>query len=211
MYTTISKKIAIAKMKYDNFDFENIGLDDGKSKLWALLLYPDNPIHVKAKEKISDLDCEFAGILHDSDKLDDGISDAKPHWHFMLRFRNQVYPKPILKELGLDERWIRKVDSFIRFGRYLVHKDQPNKYQYSTDCLFGDLTDKVCESVSKTSAEDEAVRVNKLIDLIYDSEFKGSPLVFYIQRICDAGLYAEFRRNANVFIKLINHANGFND
>lgn len=176
-----------------------------RSRNWFLLLYPDNPDHVKAFEKIPEMDYEFVGCLHDKDLLDDG-SKAKPHWHILLKFKDAVWNTAISKDIGLEVRFIVKSDNWKRSARYLVHKDHPKKYQYEKEALFGPMTEKAIDAINKSDPEEEAAKVAQIIKTI--TEWPGViDDADFVLVICEKKLYAEYRRALSAFNRMIDKHN----
>lgn len=176
-----------------------------RSRNWFLLLYPDNPDHVKVLEKIPELDWEYVGVCHDSDKLDDG-SPAKPHHHILLKFKEATWNTSIQESCGLELKFIQKSDNWKRSARYLVHKDHPDKFQYDKTALYGSMVEKAIEAINKSDPEEEAAKVAQIIKLIdeWNGHIEMSELV---QKICEKKLYAEFRRGGQIFMRMIDSHN----
>lgn len=72
-------------------------------------------------------------ILHDKDKDKSG-NYIKPHLHFVIKGRHCLWKWSEL--LGIPEHMIEKTRSITGAVRYLIHKDNPEKYQYSPDDVF---------------------------------------------------------------------------
>ena len=129
---------------------------DDRSRYIKLLLYPDNPDHLRVYEGIVHGDLlsgktydGYIGIMH---KLydDDGniisTGQGKEHWHIWLAY-NQ--PKPIatlcrkfqffLDDIGTpDDKFVRAFSGELKSGLpYLTHLSTPAKEQYSRSDLFG--------------------------------------------------------------------------
>lgn len=176
-----------------------------RSRNWFLLLYPDNPEHVKVLEKIPDLDWEYVGILHDSDKLDDG-SPAKPHNHVLLKFKDAVWNTAISESSGLELRFIQKSDNWKRSARYLVHKDHPEKFQYEKTVLYGSMVETAINAINKSDPEEEAAKVMQIIKLI--TEWPGFiDDADFISKIVEKKLYAEYRRAGSTFNRMVDSHN----
>lgn len=176
-----------------------------RSRNWFVLLYPDNPDHVKALEKIPEVDYEFVGVLHDSDKLDDG-SPAKPHNHVLLKFKDAVWNTAIAETLGIELRFLQKSDNWKRSARYLVHKDHPEKFQYDKAALFGSMVEQAISAIAKSDPEEEAIKVAQIISMITETDGFIDDAEF-VKKICEKKLYAEFRRGGQVFLRMIDKHN----
>ena len=129
---------------------------DDRSRYIKLLLYPDNPDHLRVYDGIVHGDLlsgktydGYIGIIH---KLydDDGniisTGQGKEHWHIWLAY-NQ--PKPIVTlcrkfefyrdDVGTpDDTFVRAFQGELKSGLpYLTHLSTPAKEQYSRSDLFG--------------------------------------------------------------------------
>nr|CRY95298.1 hypothetical protein [uncultured prokaryote] len=72
-------------------------------------------------------------ILHDKDKDASG-NYIKPHLHFVIKGRHNL--KVWADILQIPEHMIEITRSVSGSVRYLIHKDNPEKYQYSADDVF---------------------------------------------------------------------------
>jgi len=64
-----------------------------RDRKFVAVLYPEDPTHAEAIEKLKQGGYNFAAILHDKDVYEDGDHQGelkKPHWHIVLRFKNAV-------------------------------------------------------------------------------------------------------------------------
>lgn len=72
-------------------------------------------------------------ILHDKDK--DSLGNyIKPHLHFVIKGRHNL--RVWADILQIPEHMIEITRSVSGSVRYLIHKDNPEKYQYSADDVF---------------------------------------------------------------------------
>lgn len=78
----------------------------------------------------------YAYIFHDKDIDDDG--NIKPrHIHFIAEDRHSL--RVWSKLLGIPENMIEIPRNFRAVNRYLIHKDDSGKYQYSSDDVITNL------------------------------------------------------------------------
>ena len=96
----------------------------------ALLLYPDDPSHVEAMEKIK-TSYDYVAILHDKDYTEDG-EIKKPHWHVVLRFGNATWNSAVAKDLGIEQNYTEKVRNMNNAILYLIHYNDSDKYTSRT-------------------------------------------------------------------------------
>lgn len=134
-----------------------------RAKNYALVVYPDD-LPDRAKDtwmvSLSSLGYKMAvSPLHDKDTNPDG-EIKKAHWHVLLQGDKVWINFKTLKELVLTEfdgRGVavpQSVSNVVGFMRYLVHLDNPEKFQYDKNDiqLFNGAT---VESAFALSKDDE--------------------------------------------------------
>lgn len=134
-----------------------------RAKNYALVVYPDD-LPDRAKNtwmrSLSSLGYKMAvSPLHDKDTNPDG-EIKKAHWHVLLQGDKVWINFKTLKELVLTEfdgRGVavpQSVSNVVGFMRYLVHLDNPEKFQYDKNDiqLFNGAT---VESAFALSKDDE--------------------------------------------------------
>jgi hypothetical protein len=183
-------------------------LNQDKMEKWrvrtvALLLYPEDVTHQKALEKIKQ-SYDYAYILHDKDCDEDGVI-KKAHWHVVLRFKNQQWNSAIAKDLEITPNYIEKCKNFDNALQYLIHYNDSDKFQYSLDEVKGILKSRLKEKIN-ISSKTEGEKVMDLIDYIESSDKKLS--VKDLAKYCaENGYWAEFRRSATIFLKILEETN----
>lgn len=174
---------------------------DGRSRTWMILLYPDNPEHKAVLDgKLAELDWNYAGRVHDKD---DGV---KEHHHVVVLFKDGRKNTDIAKDLGIDKRWLRAWDRQKKAFRYLCHKDNPEKYQYSTDGIYGTMAEKAVGACSKGNELSETQSVQEITELIDSIEGFVSYSSF-MKLVAEKGCYAVFRRMGVLGARLIDEHN----
>ena len=113
--------------------------DKVRSRLWCLLLYPDDDSHLNALDIIRS-SYSYVGILHDKDTWseEDEINNAehklgelkKPHYHIIIKFAQPRWNTAVSDELGIALNYFEPCRSFKNAGVYLVHSGIDDKYQY---------------------------------------------------------------------------------
>lgn len=166
-----------------------VKMENIRDRKFLLLLYPDDPSHCDAVARMRELDYQFAGIIHTDDVGEDG-EKLKPHWHFVVKFRNARWSNAVADELQIAHYYIDKCGSFDAALRYLVHADHPDKFQYEFNKVFGPLTPNVAKLLTM---EDEGSRVLEIVRYIDDTDGLLSYRKVLIMA-CENGLYGEFRR-----------------
>jgi len=122
-----------------------------RSRTFALELYPEDDTHVEKLQYIMNY-FEYAYILHDKDKWEDETEEhkvgdlKKPHWHVIICFKNPRSIESIKKELDLPHI---ETCNFYAYSRYLIHKDQPQKYQYNELEIFTNIELRIMNALKK--------------------------------------------------------------
>lgn len=189
---------------FDDFGHDDFGgqaCKDGRSRTWMLLLYPDDPTHQAVLDgTLFELDWNFAGRLHD---MDEGV---KPHHHVVVLFRDGRKAADVAADLGIDARWVRPWDSKKKAFRYLCHRDNLKKYQYSLDGIYGTLSDQAVAACSKGSDTGEAQSVQEIIQLLgcIDGHVTYS---CFLSLVAEKGLFPVFRRLGILGVRLLDEHN----
>ena len=124
------------------FEFYDSPADKGKTRTWIMLLYPDNEDHQKI---ITEIPKDFPSAIwasHDSDVNTDTGELKKEHVHYVLYFPNDVYKTHITKKYAWYadiDRWVKPAKNIRKRVRYLLHADDPDKYQYPFETLEGNV------------------------------------------------------------------------
>lgn len=106
---------------------------DTRARVWALIVYPES-----APKNWRDILDGYhvpwiESPLHDKDKNPDGTT-KKPHWHIMLKFEGKKSYQQV-KEIAdsIKAPIPQKVASPVGQVRYMIHMDNPEKYQYKRE------------------------------------------------------------------------------
>ena len=165
-----------------------------RSSFFDLLLYPDCESHNDILSVLSDSNIDYCGILHDKD-LDENGNLKKPHFHVVLwGIRTTV--NALSDRLSLPENYISIKGTRDSRLRYLIHADDPEKYQYSVDSVFGSPNGLKKFRESLNVSEDENDNVFAIISLLesYPSD-EYVPLVRFVKDVCASSLFPYFRRS----------------
>lgn len=152
---------------------------------FAFILYPESA-NPKWKQILSDLKLPVFWVFHDKDMIIDEetgeMVPKKPHYHVMLMFsnpRSENTAKKISIRCGgnghLEELITRR-----GYARYLIHIDDPEKYQYSPNdvvCLGG----ADYNALSMTVTDIKKAEDDMLVDVI--SYCKSTNIIAYCQLI----------------------------
>lgn len=177
-------------LNVDEDNRKNVKLPNVKSRVWVMLLYPDNEYHQEIIDKVYD-DFVCVGALHDKDVNENGEL-KKEHYHIVFYFQSAVYASHLLNHYPqLGPRFLRARKDVKTQVRYLLHMDSPSKYQYPQSYLEGHL-----QRFSKYINSDilEADQFIAILDLMHTVPF--SSLEEFLREICKEGLYSAYRRNS---------------
>lgn len=97
----------------------------------AFICYDESELK-NGLEKIKFNLAKYAYIKHDKDIDVDGCV-KKLHYHVLLEFINGANKKQLCVDFNLKPNMFQSVSNVIGYIRYLVHKDDLEKYQYSVD------------------------------------------------------------------------------
>ena len=173
-----------------------------RDRKFVMVLYPEDPAHAAAIEKMKSGGYNFAAILHDKDKAEDG-QPKKPHWHVVVRFKNAVWNTAIAKELGIAPNYLEACKDVDGALLYLVHFGNEEKYQYEFEAVFGPLKVRLSTLLAEP---DEGARVLTLVDIIENSPgfISYSEL---LKKAVAAGVYADLRRMGTIGVALVREHN----
>ena len=164
-----------------------------RDRKFCALLYPEDPTHAAAIEKLKTGGYNFAAILHNKDVYEDGENKGqikKPHWHVVVKFTNAVWRNATAKSLGIEPNYLQQCSNVDAALLYLVHEGHPEKHQYDIEEVFGTLKTKLA---SLLRDDDESTRALTIYELI-----RSNPnVVTYtdiFEKACKGGLYSDFRR-----------------
>lgn len=182
-------------------DCDSQACKDGRSRTWMLLLYPDNAEHfIVLSERLSDLDWNYAGRAHDKE---DGL---KLHHHVVVLFKDGRKAADVAADLGIDSRWLRAWDRKKKALRYLCHKDNPEKYQYDTDGIYGTIAEQAVAACSKGNELSECQAIKEITDALESLE---GPVTYsyFLCLMADKGLFSVFRRLGIIATRLVDEHN----
>lgn len=152
-----------------------------KFRTFACELYPEDDEHMKILDYIKQ-HFEYAYILHDRDiweeeKVDeDGVTIHNPgekkkqHYHVILNFKNPRSLDKIKAELGLKHL---ETCNFYFYSRYLIHKDNPRKFQYNEDEILTNMKLRIHNALKRDyNSQEQDTRI--LLDFIYSKTSQSS-------------------------------------
>ena len=171
-----------------------------RSRIFVLLLYPENDKHLDVLEKIKK-SYDYIYILHDKDKDEDKVL-KKEHYHVIIRVGNNArWNTAIAEELGLEVNLIQDVKNMDRMLQYLIHYNEPDKHQYDIDECKGSLKKRLELSINKND-KTEVEKIIEIMDIIETADRKLS--MTELARYCaESGNWSEFRRSSYIFKEIL--------
>ena len=172
---------------------------DGRSRTWMILLYEDNEQMASVlNSRLKELDWNYAGRIHDQ--------EGKPHHHVVVLFKDGRKAADIANDLQLDTRWLRAWDRKKKALRYLCHKDNPEKFQYDTDGIYGTIAEQAVAACSKGDAQSESQTVVEIMNVIdsFDGHLSYSVA---LRLMAEKGCFSVFRRMGVLGVRLIDEHN----
>lgn len=180
-------------------------LDKYRCRNFCLVLYDEDETHKKAIKYIQK-HYDYAMILHDKDKLEDG-SIKKEHYHFVLRFKNATWNTALSKELGITENYIEECRDLKCALQYLIHYNEETKYQYNLENVTGSLKKKLEEYINSDD-KTEHEKAKELIQYINSCDFPLTITEFCLY--CSSiGVWDVYRRAQSTFKWIIDEHNIF--
>ena len=111
--------------------------ENKRGRNWTMVIYPESAPE-DWRSILDDLHVSWIeSPLHDKDVNADG-EKKKAHWHILIIFEGNKSYKQV-KEIAddLNTPIPQRVESARGMVRYMIHLDNPEKYQYSQDEIVG--------------------------------------------------------------------------
>lgn len=130
---------------------------------------------------------------HDKDINKDTGELIKEHTHLQIYGETQHSLKAWAKIIGKEEYEVQKIENKIRAIQYLVHKNNPNKYQYDLNIIRSnfDINDYF---------KDKTKEGNEIYQIIeYIKNFKGIiKLSEILEYAINNNIWSTYRRNYSI-------------
>lgn len=127
----------------------------------------------------------------------------KPHYHFVVKFKEPRYRNTIAKELGIDNRLILPCNNLKGAEDYLIHLHEEDKYLYDVNETFGSLKLDLIKRVNGSVLEEN--RSDLILDLILSKPSWN--LYEFTREINKKGLYSTFRQGFSLYRSIIEEHN----
>lgn len=140
-----------------------------KGRDWTFIIYPESAPK-NWREILDDTHMKWIeSPLHDKDINPDGEL-KKPHWHVLLTSDGPITDVAVKRIVEpLNAPIPKKVGSARGLVRYMIHLDNPEKYQYSRDEIVGHGGADV-ESYFELTKTNKISVMKDIIAYIYENE-----------------------------------------
>lgn len=197
MENDTSKTASVPDLGHDDVGGQEC--KDGRSRTWMILLYEDNDNMKRVlQETLKELDWNYAGRIHDQ--------EGKPHHHVVVLFKDGRKAKDVAADIGLETRWLRAWDKKKRALRYLCHRDNPEKFQYDTDGIYGTIAEQAIAACAKSDGLSEAQSVVEIINIL-DSIEGHIDYSVALKLMAEKGCFSVFRRMGVLGVRLLDEHN----
>lgn len=178
--------------------------DSGRSRNFALLLYPqEDATHAHALEVISGLNAVW--IVHDKDRTAEG-DVKKMHTHVILQLADACTVSALASRLGIESNYVQVCRNVKQGKRYLVHKDDLDKYQYPVEDLLGPLAKSTVDLIQQGEKPCEDELALAVLDWI--ESIDGVVSMSMVMRwSLENGCYSCLRRGATLYREVIREHN----
>lgn len=186
-----------------------------RTKIFCAVLYEEDETHKKAIEYIRK-NYDHAMVCHDKDVyLEDVIRNGelvhkkgdleKAHYQIVFRFSNARWNTAVAEELGIKENYLEAAETFKGALTYLVHLNNPEKFQYSIDDVEGPLKNRLEEYIrnaDKTESE-------KVLEIFEEIDSFGGEIDFkvFCKHIAKIGYWDVLRRSSGLIIRYVDEHN----
>lgn len=175
-----------------------------KYRHWLILLYEDsNSYNFKEVMRIIKSNKKYAYIKHFPES-----NEKKEHFHVIISLDNATKKSTLSKKLGIQENYIDEVKNLRSICRYLIHKDDDEKYQYNIEnvkvsTLFQRQFKKCFDDI-----EDEPTIITNIYNFIDVISEQGlgyfialKSLIQYVNINCYDTIYKRYRNEFTDYLK----------
>lgn len=126
------------------------------------------------------------------------VQEPKPHVHYIIHHQDNVWITQIANSIGLGNQKERiwKAKSKDRALLYLIHRNNPEKYQYDIADVKGDMQVRLAKLINADERSEEEACLS-LFDFIKysENELTMTEIIYYA---LDNGLYSHLRRSSRL-------------
>lgn len=188
------------KANFNNTSSEEV--EEKRYRNFMILLYPEWDNFKDIMQDIKGSFKNYAYIKHIPEE-----EEKKEHLHLILHLDNPRSEQSLAKRLGIEKRFVGNVRSLRGSCRYLIHKDNEEKYQYNLDQVV------VSKSFSSTyyKSFDDLLSDEEILDNIYAFIDQYQELDFVelevelTKFVCAQAFEKVFKRYYNSIVKYISY------
>lgn len=177
-----------------------------KYRHWIILLYDDTTSYnFKEVLRIIKSQKKWAYIKHQPEE-----EEKKPHYHCILSFDNATKRETLAKKLGIPIKFVREIKSFRTICRYLIHKDDEDKFQYSIEQvkISKNFEKEYKKQFDDLETEEEILNninafISNISNMSYIEALKA--LITYVNYNCYDRIYKRYRFEFLEFLKMSCH------
>ncbi len=143
----------------------------GRTRSWTFILYPESAPS-NWREVLDELFIEWVeSPLHDKDVNEDG-EIKKSHWHILLMFPSVKSSEQVLEITEMLNATVpQRAMSAKGVVRYMIHIDNPEKFQYKKSELISHGGADIAELLRPTSS-DRYELIKEMIIFIRDNDIR---------------------------------------
>lgn len=180
-----------------------------KKRNWAIIVYPDSAPE-GWKEKLASRGLKGAiSPLHCNDVNEVDEEMKKPHWHVLLCFEGPTTYSNVLKiAQEMNGPSPKPMDNVKGTYEYLIHKNNPEKYQYDEKDirLFGGFNIKDYAEPTKLEKFEEKIQIVAFIEEMGITEyFALIKLLYFMGKKEEAQIVSENVLFFNAVLKSVKH------
>ena len=170
---------------------------DKQSRIFLGVLYPDSTTYdiQKVLSRLEDTFTDFAYITHDMDVDEMGIV-KKAHIHWCGKRSSPAPLSTIANSLVIEENAIEFCKNWKYSLRYLIHADNPEKFQYAPDKVTANFPFSVV-----IEGKLEALKARQIFNFINDNPSISLNALAEWCFIND--LWSEYRRSFAIWCSLM--------
>ena len=171
-----------------------------KKRYWAMVLYPESaPDNWRDKLRDTGIQCAISP-LHDKD-LNADNTPKKAHYHIILCYEGPTTYNNVLKLTeSLNQPIPQPLEQLRGYYRYLVHKDNPEKYQYDEYKITTINGFDISNYLDLTNSQVVAI-LREIIQFIEDNDItEYSTLIRTFQQSDFYSQFFEIAMNKTIFL-----------
>lgn len=185
----------------------SITTNNFKDRKFTLLLYPDNLEHRTALKIIKHKYKNYACILHNEDKDQNG-EVKKAHYHIVISLgskQSPIWRNSLANDLSIEPNYIQQIKKLDNMLLYLIHHGEKDKHQYDIDEVDGPLKNRILTLINNQDTT-ESQNIIKIITYIeeHDNYLSLKNLSLWV---ASEELWSTFRRSSLIFVKLLDEKN----